>query len=283
MKKQNNNTVSNDVPVSSVDTQYDYNVTSLKSFSIYNTEGGALYRGEVEAIAKQLRAEIFGVETNVSYDVPETQEQPVEEVKSKKESKVKAYDKKRAFFFVLTMLFSLAIIAVAVISLFINDIDAYISIYNYKESVIVMLDPIFSFLSSTFGITIDGMPMLIQESFTAGTDIASVIASYALPIATVIYLVCTLAIFIASIVGMAKGKKDGYYKKVKLGFASIVCILCALIMGVSMMIVGGVSFDNILDFVIGNSELSVGYGWYGLVGLPVLTIICSLLTYRRAK
>lgn len=281
MKKQNKNTVSNDVPVSSVDTQYDYNVTSLKSFSIYNTEGGALYRGEVEAIAKQLRAEIFGVETSVNYEVPETQEQPAEEVKSKKGSKV--YDKKRVFFFVLTMLFSLAIIAVAVISLFINDIDAYISIYNYKESVIVMLDPIFSFLSSTFGITISGMPMLIKESFTAGADIASVIASYALPIATVIYLVCTLAIFIASIVGMAKGKKDGYYKKVKLGFASIVCILCALIMGVSMMIVGGVGFDSILDFVIGKSELSVGYGWYGLVGLPVLTIICSLLTYRRAK
>lgn len=279
MKKQNQNTVSNDVPVSSVDTQYDYNVTSLKSFSIYNTEGGALYRGEVESIAKQLRAEIFGVETNACYEVPV--EQPVEEVKSKKGSKV--YDKKRVFFFVLTMLFSLAIIAVAVISIFINDIDAYISIYNYKESVIVMLDPIFSFLSSTFGITISGMPMLISESFTAGTDIASVIASYALPIATVLYLVCTLAIFIASIVGMAKGKKDGYYKKVKLGFASIVCILCALIMGVSMMIVGGVSFDSILDFVMGQGELSVGYGWYGLVGLPVLTIICSLLTYRRAK
>lgn len=279
-----------------------YGVSPTRSFSVYNDEGSVLYRGEVETIASQLRAELFGIresDEQNDYDTGVSAKSSKKvianrEVKQKEKASKgvakKVYVKKRAFFLVLTAILSLVILAVAVVGIFdltVSDtaINEYISIYNYKTSenvAIDMLDPVLGFIQSTFKLDL-GMESDFTANFTVGEETKDVIANYALPIALVVYVIFYLATFIASIAGACGKKGANGYKKVKLGFVSIIAFLCSLIVIVAGMMMAGLSFDGILDFIMGKGNFSIGYGLYAMVAVPIITFICSCCSYKKAN
>ena len=259
--------------------QYNrYNITLPKSFSVYNDEGSVIYKGEVEKAANQLRAEIFG--TGPVDEIEEVCEQP----ETKKKSKAKLYDKKRGLFLFIPFILALVILAAAVVGVFnVKEINEYVSMYEYKETGITILDPLFSFLKGK----IDGFDLKVPTEFAVfktGEEFADVFAAYALPIAIVLYALFMLFIFIVSIAGLAgKKNKDGFYRKAKLGYLSIVAFLCSLLIMVCGIYVSGGSIAQIVDFVTGKADFSIGYAMYALIAVPIITLICSCCAYRKYK
>lgn len=271
------------VPVKPADAQYNrYNMALPQSFSIYNDEGSVLYRGEVEQMANQLRAEIFGIEPAVAEPV-KAEEAPVMQA----EKAGKAYDKKRVFFFILPLVLSLAMIAVFVVGLFLPAALPYVSIYKDVHAIttdITALDPAIGFVTTQFELTLEGLPTEFVKLYPATEDTMYVVGGYALSVATVLYAVFTLVTLIVSIVGLAgKKREDGTYKKVKLGFVSIVCFLCALIVAAGGLLMTGAQASDILGFFTGEYALTFGYGLIAMVAVPVIVFICTCLTYRKKK
>lgn len=259
--------------------QYNrYNITLPKSFSVYNDEGSIIYRGDVEKTANQLRAEIFGI--GPVDEVEEVCEQP----KEKKKVKTKLYDKKRGFFLFVPFILTLVVLAAVVVGVFnVKGINEYVSMYEYKETGIAILDPVFSFLKDK----IDGFNLNVPTEFSVfetGKEFADVFCSYALIIGIVLYALFTLFAFIVSIAGLTGRKnKDGFYRKAKLGYLSIVAFLCSLLILICGIYVSGGSIAQIVDFVTGKADFSVGYAMYAMVAVPIITLICSCCAYRKYK
>ena len=262
------------LPVEPTVEQYNrYNMLLPESFSIYNDEGSIIYRGDVEKAANQLRAEVFGVG-------------PVEEVVEQPKVKVaKRYDKKRGFFLFLPMLLALIALAAAVLGVLnIESIKEYITIYNYKEAGITMLDPACGFIESLIDGLDMGVPTVFADTFVVGDELLDTIAYYAMTIASVLYVIFALIMVIVAIAGLAgKKNEEGFYRKAKLGFLSIVMLLCSLIIAVGGVILATGDIGGIVDFIIGNGDFTAGYVLYGIIAIPVVTFICTCCAYRRYK
>ena len=262
------------LPVEPTVEQYNrYNMLLPESFSIYNDEGSIIYRGDVEKAANQLRAEVFGVG-------------PVEEVVEQPKVKAaKRYDKKRGFFLFLPMLLALIALAAAVLGVLnIESIKEYITIYNYKEAGIAMLDPACGFIESLIDGLDMGVPTVFADTFVVGDELLDTIAYYAMTIASVLYVIFALIMVIVAIAGLAgKKNEEGFYRKAKLGFLSIVMLLCSLIIAVGGVILATGDIGGIVDFIIGNGDFTAGYVLYGIIAIPVVTFICTCCAYRRYK
>lgn len=262
------------LPVEPTVEQYNrYNMLLPESFSIYNDEGSIIYRGDVEKAANQLRAEVFGVG-------------PVEEVVEQPKVKAaKRYDKKRGFFLFLPMLLALIALAAAVLGVLnIESIKEYITIYNYKEAGITMLDPACGFIESLIDGLDMGVPTVFADTFVVGDELLDTIAYYAMTIASVLYVIFALIMVIVAIAGLAgKKNEEGFYRKAKLGFLSIVMLLCSLIIAVGGVILATGDIGGIVDFIIGNGDFTAGYVLYGIIAIPVVTFICTCCAYRRYK
>lgn len=279
MNKRENLNVSENVPVKSSETQYNrYNMTLPQSFSVYNDEGSIIYRGEVEQIAQQLRAEILGFGQGVKA------EPVVEPV-----APAKGYTKKRGFFLVLPLILVALVIAVAVVGLFKTSFNGYIALYGYEYAVqkdIVLLDPVFSFLKQAFKIDLGSMPVefaLVSKPVTEG-NVVGAVAKYALPISIVLYVLFALIALITSIAGLAgKRREDGTYRKARLGFISIVMFLCALIIGCGGILLTGGKIGDVVPFITGKGMLYAGYVYYAILAIPVVTFICTCCAYGKGK
>ena len=279
MSRRENLNVSENVPVKPSETQYNrYNMTLPQSFSIYNNEGSVIYRGEVEQVANQLRAELLGYGQGV-------QEEPVVEPVAP----VVGYTKKRSFFLVLPLIFAALVIALAVVSLFKTSFNGYIALYGYGYAVqrdIVLLDPVFSFLKTTFKMDLASLPtdFAIASKVVEEGNVFGAIAKYALPVAIVLYVVFALITLITSIVGLASGRReDGTYRKARLGFLSIVMFLCAVIIGLAGVVAVNGKIDTIVKFIVRDGILYAGYAYYALLAIPVLTFVCTCLAYGKNK
>jgi hypothetical protein len=153
-----------------------------------------------------------------------------------------------------------------------------------KPLYISALDPVFSFLNGKFSLGLTEVPTIFGKCFTASSDTASMIAYYALPISIVVYVLFALIMLISSIIGLAsKRAADGSYKKVRLGFLSVVMFLCALLAAVCGMIITGGTIKELLAFISGSAKFSAGYGLYAMAVAPILTFICTLFTYKKNK
>ena len=279
------------VPVRPAENQYNrYNMTLPQSFSVYNDEGSVVYRGEVEQMANILRAELFGIEPSeaVAPAKAEPERKPAEKTEKKKRKSVRAYTKKRGFFLVLPIILAIVVLAVAVCGVFDVSFGEYISIYNYSYVVktdFPMIDPVISFLNQTFGVDTGSLPAEFGKYFTFdGTDFLSSFAGYALPLAIVLYLLFALIMLIVAIVGLAgKKREDGTYAKARLGFLSIIMLLCALITAVCGLYASGTAVEDLLGFVIGKNDFAAGYGLFAMIAIPIVTFICTCLAYGREK
>lgn len=269
------------VPVEPASSQINrYNITSPRGFSVYNDEGSALYRGEVERVASQLRAELFGEE----FRAPETTAAPEAQAKPKRaKEKSKAYDGKRVFFLVLSLIVSLAVIAMAVIGVIesasLDVAKEYTSIFNADGTYVTIFDPCKGLLE-LFGAK--GLEPVYEFDF--GTDTLGKIITYAFPICQCVYLFGAVLVLIHSIVGLAKKKKGGVYThKPMFGLISILMFVFAIVTTISGVMASGLGFENILTFLQPGGGFSAGYGLYVMLGAPIITFVCSTCSFRRAK
>ena len=286
------------VPVKPVETQYNrYNMTLPRSFSIYNEEGSVIYRGEVESVATSLKREVFEqTSENEKKEEPVVVEEETSKKKEKKSQKKEektyekiagTYDKKRAFFLVVPMILFAVILAAAILGAFDTKALAYVSGSKHVWAVDThfgLLDPAIGFLTNTFDkLTVLEPATSFFKTFDVQSTTAFAVQGYVLVATTVIYMVFALIGLISSICGLAsKRKENGAYKKTKLGFLSIVMFVCAIGILLCTALCAGVNIKDILTCFTGDG-FTFGYGAYALIGIPVLTFICTLFSFRKVK
>lgn len=273
MKNAERINVSDNVPIEPVESQFNrYNMTLPQSFSVYNNEGNVLYRGEVEQVANQLRAELFGIE-------PPVVEKPI----------VLGYTKKRSFFLIVPLILTALILAVAIVGLFKTSINGYVALYGYEYAVtkdVVLLDPLFSFLQSQFKLDLGNFPAEFATLAKPVEDgnVMGAIAKYALPVSIVLYVVFALIALITAIVGLAGRKQpNGTYKRAKFGFLSIVMFVCALLMAVAGVYATGGKIGDVANFITRANPLFAGIGYYAFLAIPVILFVCTCLAYGKTK
>ena len=298
-KVQDNSITASDtsVPVQPIPDQINrYGITQPRAFSIYNDQGSVLYRGEVERVANELRAQFYGrniadepMDIKSAADRLEKTGVVTEEKASTAKVKGKRYEKKRMFFIVFPFILALVLVALYAISFFAFNGDQYLSLYNYtltKLYPIKAADPVIWFINSL------GVEIGLTSNFgllMEGSESISNIAGYIAPIALAAYAILTIAMFIVTICGMAGKKgKDGYYKKAcKLGLISILMFVLALAtIAFTYIYVNGTDFSGITNFLMIGSEIGeikMSYVGYAMVIIPIITFICSCLGYKRKK
>lgn len=206
------------------------------------------------------------------------------------EPRTKGDSAKRPAAFVFAMIFSLLIVAVAVIGAFVPAIADYVSIYNCKsgEEVVAIqaLDPLVSFLKSALNLDLGGaLPAKFGElfpfDFKAEHTAAEMIAPIVLPAGLTLYVIFALAALVASIVGLAKPASSK--GRVKLGFLSIVMFLLALATTVAGIVCGGKGLGELVDCITMKGDFAVGYGTFAFIALPIATFICACCFYKKGK
>lgn len=200
------------------------------------------------------------------------------------------YVKKRPAALALIAVFAFVIIVAAVFGVLVPSISEYVSIINVTELGVVngitMPDPIISFAQTMFEIDFEAMGL--PNDFVAyidmeSTDVLVMIASIALPIAILIYMVLALASFIAAIIGLiCKPRKTKGFAKIKLGVVSIIMFVCALLTFVGGFALTGGKLTEIMSFISGG-EVTVGYGMYAMIIVPIIIFICSCCGYKKNK
>jgi hypothetical protein len=203
------------------------------------------------------------------------------------------YSKKRSLAHILIALFLLVVLAVALLSFFnIDATESFVSVYvkkgvNEETSVnIGLLDPIFGLVKKVAKADVDSFYFdSYISNMSAETDIMTKISLYAVPIAALLIVVSALIGFFKSIAALiSKRYGNGFYKKYKFGFMSLVMLLSALILLVGGMFASGAEISSILDFVLGKTNaLNAGYGLYALIVLPIITFLLSLVSYKKTK
>lgn len=223
-------------------------------------------------------------------------------VKKQRDSSVKpskaaalpgTYVKKRGFALFLIMLLMLVVLAVSVLSVVeieaISDfIPAFIKpgVIAEQNENIGILDPAIG-LVKKFVSALD-MDSIYYDNYLANipddAKILTTITLYAVPAVAIILTLCALIGFIKAIAALASKAKNGAYKKFKFGFLSIVMLLSGAIMLVGGLFACGMEISDIMDFALQKSTtLYAGYGLYAAVVLPILTLILSCISYKKAK
>lgn len=203
------------------------------------------------------------------------------------------YSKKRGFFLLLIALFMLVVIAVGVLNVFnIELIDDYVATF-IKPGVteenninIGLLDPIYGVIKKFAKLNLDSVYFdSYLSNIPAEANILTVISLYAVPAAAFLILLCALIGFIKAISALfAKKGGNNVYKKYKFGFLSIIMFLCGIILLVGGVFASGLEIKQILDFILQKTTvLNAGYGLYALIALPILNLIFSCLSYKKAK
>ena len=218
-------------------------------------------------------------------------------------------EKKRGFFLFLILVLMLATLFVAA-AYFLNmdALDKYVAIYNVPEGrEIEVVDPetdavtvekadaYITLLDPTIGTVKNFLPSLGMESeffslYLEGgklddTTMMTKIGVFAVPVATTVIVICAVIGFLKALVALFSGRKqDGYYRKFKFGFMSILMFLCGLVLVVGGLYFSGLGFDGIVDFLTFKSPaFYAGYGLYAMLGLPILTFIFTCCAYKKAR
>ena len=198
----------------------------------------------------------------------------------------KVYVKKRGFFVFVITLLMIAMLAVAVVgTLNIESISEYVTVHNSEEKV-GLLDPAIGLINSLLGDEI--YPSTYQDVIDNAADvddIKALLPVYATCAAALLIALCLVIGFIKALVALFSGKKkDGYYKKFKFGFLSLVIFIGTLLFTVSFVCANGGALSDLVSLVKFNGELpAFGYGLYALLGGSLITFICSCCSYKKAK
>lgn len=278
----------NNVPTKSIDE-----MTDIEFITSADYLASPYYRAYVSAKAR-VASEAFQPLTR-SYDMPappkakSNMQAPI----YGKKVRGAVYSKKRAVAQVFITILMLLVLAITVVGfLDIAAIDSYIATYVKPGATeeanlnIDLLDPVFGIVKKLAKADVDSY---YYDSYISNmsdqTDIMTKISLYAVPVAALLIIVCALVGFFKGIVALCSKKyPNGLYKKYKFGFLSIVMLLSALILLVGGIFASGLEIKVILDFILGKTAaLSAGYGLYALVILPIITLILSCASYKKAK
>lgn len=214
---------------------------------------------------------------------------------AKTKKRTKLYTKKRGICLILILLFMLVVLAVGVLGFIkLDAVNDYTAIYQ-KTGIskdvkvnIGLVDPIIALVKQITPIDIDSVyhTEYVQNKLdNVGTMEA--IARVAVPVAAALILICALIGFLKALVALfAKRKDNGYYKKIRFGFISIVMLLCGLIVAAGGVYLSGMDFSLIADFFTfksASNSLQAGYALYAIVAIPIITLICSCVSYKKLK
>lgn len=197
--------------------------------------------------------------------------------------------KKRSGALLLVAFLMLLVIAVCVFSYVqLDKVTEYVSPYKTANGdTVSVVDPIFAFLQK-FDVMKNADSVYYKDciiNLDTESDTLTLASYYALPIATVLFVVFALAIFIAALVGAnKKTDKDGcVLKKTKLITVTVLTFLFAAVMTVCAAIwAGGIA--EFVPFITGKTtHITIGYGLYGLLGLSFLAFIINLFSYKKVK
>ncbi|NLL56614.1 MAG: hypothetical protein GX242_05335 [Clostridiales bacterium] len=202
------------------------------------------------------------------------------------------YSKKRSICHILIAVFMLVTLTVALLSfLNIDGVEPYSAVFvksgvnEDTNTYVGLLDPIFGLVKKVAKVNVDSFYFdSYVSNMSPETDIMTKISLYAVPVAALLIVICAIIGFFKSIVALvSKRYANGYYKKYKFGFLSIVMLLSALVLLVGGMFASGADISVILDFILGKTtNLNAGYGVYALILLPILTFILSCVSYKKA-
>ena len=199
----------------------------------------------------------------------------------------KVYVKKRGFFVFVITLLMIAMLAVAVIgTLNLEGVSKYVTIHNSEEESVGLVDPVIGLINSLLGDEI--YPSAYQDVIdnAAGVDdIKALLPVYATCAAALLIALCLIIGFIKALVALFSGKKkDGYYKKFKFGFLSLVIFIGTILFAVSFVCANSGALSDLVSLVKFKGELpAFGYGLYALLGGSLITFICSCCSYKKAK
>lgn len=202
----------------------------------------------------------------------------------------KIYTKKRAFALVLILLFMfVCVAAVALGSFEVQPVTQYTALYVKDGALgkaVGELDPALGLIKKLAKVDVDSVFYnTYLSNIPADVDLVTNICLYAVPAASILFVIFAIIGVIKALGALcAKKTVDGFYKKYKFGFISIVMFLCSLIMLVGGLYVNNTAITDILSFLTGKtSGLYAGYGLYGFILIPVITFICSCCGYKKLK
>lgn len=265
------------IPVDISETQYSrYNMNLPKSFSAYNDEGSVLYRGEVEHQADILRAEIFGLE-------PKAPSAALGEGRSSK-----GCARKRAFFLALAaVVLALALATIVIGAVPVDSIAEYAAVFNASDGENAYrygLDqPVFAMLAE-LGVDVPLERRGFWFAFSLGEDrlFMPTFVFYALPTASLIYVVFATVALATAIAGLARKRRpDGTYKRARMGFSCVVMFLCVLIMIAAALGIAEIRVADLGDFFAGKGDLAAGGGLYAMAGASVVAFACACLSFGK--
>lgn len=231
------------------------------------------------------RSDIRVVDSHIPFTIElpkSTQEEAQTDVLSKETDKtarkekkaLKVCDKKRTMLLVLVAI--VALIALVAIVLGVVGIG-YVYPIQTEEKSYGIVDPVVAAIDTLF--KTEGNAYL-DGAFAGASDWKELFVAYATAAATVLYVVCFVAMFIKALFAAFERGTDGSYKKRDFLFPSIVALLCSIVTVLGTSALVGAS---ILSFVTMESAPKIGYALYGLVALPVLTLLFGAFAYGRKK
>ncbi len=283
------------VPVSTdLDKAPRYNITPLKGFSVYNSEGDVLYKGAVEEVAAELR--------QVIYRAPAVAEiEPIEVLRGRKQRiavsvKKKGYTKKRYFPLIIILIINIAALLVSLASLLGEPLNKYFAAFTAESangSFVV------SFYDGFIGVVKHFITTSSQTvlNYDLHADTLSWVMSWMFAICSCVVLVFSVAQVIISIVAIcSRRRSDGYYVKHYFGGTAVAMLIFFLaeIIGLAFG-QGQVGFGDLANLFllkefsgagIPRGDLYVlypGYGVYIVLGATILTMILSAWAYGKKK
>lgn len=196
----------------------------------------------------------------------------------------KCYNKKRVLFPILIALFSLLLIASVAVGIIGNTGLEHYTSTLVGETDMDIAEPVLATINYHFSL---GLETEFIKFFDAAYTWKEFFPVYAVAAATLIYIICIIVAFIKSIACVFSSKKDGLYKKYRFGALGFIMFLLSLIIFAGGFYLSGNGIGDILKFVLpaeaGISGLTAGYGLLAMIVIPILTMICSGLSYRKKK
>lgn len=208
-------------------------------------------------------------------------------------SEGKLYAKKRGIVLVVIALLMFVVIAVAAVgAIGITGVDGFVASYIIPGATedaninIGVIDPVLGTIKDLAKVNLDSnFYDCFLASKPANASIITKIAVYAVPAAALLIILFALIGFIKAIVALfAKKTLSGYIKKRGFGFISIIMFLCGLIMAIGGIYIANIDIAKALDFITQKSTvMNAGFGLYALIALPIITFICSCVSYKKVK
>lgn len=218
---------------------------------------------------------------------------PVREAPTEPLPKGKIYSKKRGlalFFILIAMLLTVAVAVVGYLG--IDGISDYVAVYKVPgvteemDEAVSLVDPAIGLVDKIA--SVDGLNSVYFDNFANDkldeADAMLKIALYAVPVAVIVLAVFTVVGLIKALAALFAGRKNGYYRKFKFGFISIVMLLCALVIAVGGVYAANIGIDGAADFLTFKSNvLQASFGLYAIVVLPIISFILSCVSYKKVK